>query len=59
MVKIMGGIPVISGMNPGVVASIIDLGADVDDIYAAINLDEALKLVQKISTLNSNSDQDG
>jgi rsbT antagonist protein RsbS len=59
MVKIMGGIPVISGMNPGVVASIIDLGADIDDIYAALNLDEALKLVHKMSNLNSNSGHGG
>jgi len=47
MVKILGAIPIISGLNPGVVASIIELGADVNDIDAALNLDEAFKLAQK------------
>ena len=54
MVKILGAIPVMSGLNPGVVASIIDLGADVDDIYAALNLDEAFNLVKQIISSKSN-----
>jgi rsbT antagonist protein RsbS len=54
MVKILGAIPVLSGLNPGVVASIIDLGADVDDIYAALNLDEAFNLIRQIVSSNSN-----
>lgn len=53
MVKILGAIPVLSGLNPGVVASIIDLGANVDDIYAALNLDESFKLIRQIVSSNS------
>ena len=53
MVKILGAFAVISGLKPGVVASLIELGADIKDIEAALNLDEAFQLVND-RRLNSN-----
>src|SRR5210317_732133 len=47
MVKVMGAIPVLSGLKPGVVSAIIELGAKTDDIEAALNLDEAFLLIQE------------
>ena len=48
MVKIMGAFPVISGLKPGVVSAIIELGAETDDINAALNLDDAFLLIQEL-----------
>ena len=44
-VKVLGAFPVISGLKPGVVASIVELGADIDGICAALDLDEAFQLI--------------
>lgn len=53
MVNVMGATSVISGLKPGVVASIIGLGAKTDDIQATLNLDEAFLLIQKIRLGNN------
>ena len=46
MVELMGAQPVISGLRPGVVSSLIALDADVDGIQAAFNLDDAYRLIE-------------
>jgi len=48
MVKVMGAHSVISGLNPGVVSSLIELGAETDDIEAALDLDEAFLLIKDL-----------
>ena len=45
MARVMGAQPVLSGLRAGVVAALIDLGAMVDGVEAAINLDDAFRLV--------------
>ena len=45
MARVMGARPVLSGLRAGVVAALIDLGAMVDGVEAAINLDDAFRLV--------------
>jgi rsbT antagonist protein RsbS len=45
MARVMGARAVLSGLRPGVVAALIDLGAMVDGVEAAINLDDAFRLV--------------
>jgi rsbT antagonist protein RsbS len=52
MVKVMGAFPVLSGLKPGVVSAIIELGAKTDDIEAALNLDEAFLLIEEKRTPN-------
>lgn len=47
MVKVMGAYPILSGLKPGVVSSIIELGAKTDDIEAALNLDEAFLEIEE------------
>ena len=59
MVKILGAYPIISGLNPGVVASIIELRAKVDDIDASMNLDEAFSLANQKILYSSNRIEDG
>ena len=46
MLKIMGAESVLVGLRPGVVSALIDAGADVDGLRAAINLDAAFDLLQ-------------
>ncbi len=45
MAAFMGARPIIAGLRPGVVASLIDLDVDVGNVEAALNLDHAFRLV--------------
>ncbi len=49
MASVMGARPVLCGLRPGVVAALIELGADVDGIDAAADLDGAFSLVDDLS----------
>ena len=44
--RIMGAEAVLAGLRPGVVSSLIEAGADVDGLRAAVNLDAAFDLLQ-------------
>lgn len=46
MITIMGAEAVLVGLRPGVVSALIEAGADVDGLQAAINLDAAYALLQ-------------
>jgi rsbT antagonist protein RsbS len=46
MCSIMGAESVLVGLRPGVVSALIEAGADVDGLRAAINLDAAFALLQ-------------
>ncbi len=46
MVAMMGAKTVISGLKPGVISALVDLDADIDDINAALNLDDAFALIK-------------
>jgi rsbT antagonist protein RsbS len=46
MCTIMGAESVLVGLRPGVVSALIEAGADVDGLQAAINLDAAFALLQ-------------
>lgn len=46
MCTIMGAESVLAGLRPGVVSALIEAGADVDGLRAAINLDAAFALLQ-------------
>ena len=46
MSTIMGAESVLVGLRPGVVSALIEAGADVDGLRAAINLDAAYALLQ-------------
>ena len=45
MAALMGARPIIAGLRPGVVASLIALDVDVENVEAALNLDHAFQLV--------------
>ncbi len=48
MVEIMGALPILSGLKPGVVSALIDLGADPEGIETVLNLDDAFQLLDQI-----------
>ena len=45
MAAIMGARTVITGLRPGVVSSLVDLGADIDGVVAALNIDDGFELL--------------
>lgn len=48
MAKVMGARPILSGLKPGVVSALIDLGADPEGVTAVLNLDDAFGLLDEI-----------
>jgi len=46
MARVMGAMPVVAGLRAGVVAALIDLGAEVAGVNAAMNLDDAFSLLE-------------
>ena len=45
MIKILGFPSVITGLSPGVVASIIDLNLDLSDLTTSVNLEDGLEIL--------------
>ena len=48
MAEIMGARPILSGLKPGVVSALIDLGVDPEGVKAVLNLDDAFQLLDEI-----------
>ncbi len=48
MAEIMGARPVLSGLKPGVVSALIDLGVDPEGLNAVLNLDDAFQLLDEM-----------
>jgi rsbT antagonist protein RsbS len=46
MVSLMGARYIVAGLRPGVVSSLIELNADVEDIVAAFDLDDAFSQIE-------------
>ena len=51
MAEIMGARPILSGLKPGVVSALIDLGADPEGLNAVLNLDDAFRLLDGIQNM--------
>ena len=45
MASIMGAKPIIVGIRPGIVSALIDMDVDVSRVRAALNVDDALKML--------------
>ncbi len=62
MAEIMGARPILSGLKPGVVSALIDLGVEPEGLKAVLNLDDAFKLldgIQEMPAESSESLEDG
>ena len=51
MAEIMGARPILSGLNPGVVSALIDLGVDPEGLNTVLNLDDAFRLLDEFQEL--------
>ena len=58
MVKMLGSPSVITGLSPGVVASIIDLNLDINDLTTAMNLEDALEILTQSTESESDDEND-
>jgi len=58
MCTIMGAESVLVGLQPGVVSALIEAGADVDGLRAAVNLDAAFDLLQPKPESEAEADPD-
>ena len=56
--SIMGAEPVLVGMRPGVVSALIDAGADIDGLRAALDLDAAFALLRPEPELGPEPESD-
>jgi len=45
MAEVLGARSILSGLNPGMVSALIDLGADSEGVNAVLNLDDAFRLL--------------
>lgn len=45
MASVMGAEPVIVGLKPGIVSALVDMDVDTRDVRAALNLDDALRML--------------
>jgi rsbT antagonist protein RsbS len=61
MAKLMGSRTVLSGLKAGVVSSLVELEADTEDIVAALDLDDAFRIMEelRIADLDPHEDDDG
>ena len=48
MAQLMGAHSVVSGLKPGVVSSIIELGVETRDVNAALDLDDAFDVIERL-----------
>jgi rsbT antagonist protein RsbS len=58
MSTIMGAKSVLVGLQPGVVSALIEAGANVDGLRAAVNLDAAFDLLQPEAESEARADPD-
>ena len=57
MAEIMGARSILSGLKPGVVSALIDLGADPEGVNAVLNLDDAFRLLDGMQALPAESEE--
>ncbi len=47
MAEMMGARTVLVGMRPGVVSALVDLGVEVDGVTAAVDMDDAFRILER------------
>ena len=57
MAKVMGARPILSGLKPGVVSALIDLGADPEGVTSVLNLDDAFRLLDEIREKSAEAEE--
>jgi rsbT antagonist protein RsbS len=58
MAKLMGARTVLSGLKAGVVSSLVELEADTEDIVAALDLDDAFRVMEELRSIDRDIEED-
>ena len=60
MARLMGAPSVLAGLQAGVVSSLVELGAETEDIVAAMDLDDAFRVMDQLrATTDRDNAEDG
>jgi rsbT antagonist protein RsbS len=57
MIRLMGGITILVGINPMIALTMIDMGLDIKEVKTALNLDAALEMLRGITLLGQYSEE--
>ncbi|SDG69352.1 STAS domain-containing protein [Desulfosporosinus hippei] len=57
MIRLMGGITILVGVNPMIALTMVDMGLDIKEVKTALNLDAALELLTGLTTLGRYSEE--
>jgi rsbT antagonist protein RsbS len=57
MARLMGSRTVLSGLKAGVVSSLVELEADTEDIVAALDLDDAFRVMEDLRSIDRDMNQ--
>ena len=59
MARLMGARSVLAGLRAGVVSSLVELGAETDDVLAARDLDGAFRIMESLRvTVDQDSEEE-
>jgi rsbT antagonist protein RsbS len=57
MARLMGARSVVAGLRAGVVSALVELGADTDGIVAALDLDDAFRVMEELQAAELEADR--
>ena len=57
MIRLMGGITILVGINPMIALTMVDMGLDIQEVKTALNLDAALEMLRGLSLLGHYSEE--
>jgi anti-anti-sigma regulatory factor len=57
MARVMGAIPVIAGLKPSIISSLVALDANISGVHGALDLDHAFQYIEEVVRVNQ-QDQD-
>ena len=58
MARLLGARPVLAGLRAGVVSSLVELGAETDDLEAARDLDDAFRIMETPNAATNADDEE-
>lgn len=56
MIRLMGGITILVGINPMIALTMVDMGLDIQEVKTALNLDAALEILRDLILLGPYSE---
>jgi len=57
MIRLMGGITILVGVNPMIALTMVEMGLDIKEVKTALNLDAALEMLRNLTLLGQYSEE--